>query len=72
MKKAIAAVAVGALLIAGQAVAAQTTATARVGDRVGARTDAASEFTGIPLAAIAAGVVLVAVLVASDDDSDSD
>lgn len=72
MKKVLAAVAAGALLIAGQAAAAQNAAVARVGDRVGARADASSAFAGVPVAFIAAGVVLVAVLVASNDDSDSD
>jgi hypothetical protein len=72
MKKVLAAVAVGALLIAGQAAAAQNAAVARVGDRVGAKADASSEFAGVPVAFIAASVVLIAVLVASNDDSDSD
>ncbi|MFC7378807.1 hypothetical protein [Brevundimonas sp. GCM10030266] len=73
MKKVLAAVAAGALLIAGQAVAAQTVAPgARVGDRVGARAEAASDFAGVPISLIAAGVLVVVIAVASDDDSDSD
>jgi hypothetical protein len=73
MKKVLAAVAAGALLIAGQAVASQTVnAGARVGDRVGPRADAGSGFSGVPLSFIAAGVLTVLVVVALDDDSDSD
>ncbi len=44
MRKTIAAVTVGLLLVAGQAAAANELSTARVGDRVGARADAASGF----------------------------
>tara|TARA_R110002167_G_scaffold18451_9_gene69043 strand:- start:5150 stop:5374 length:225 start_codon:yes stop_codon:yes gene_type:complete len=71
-KTAIAAV-TGLLLIAGQAAAAGSTSSARVGDRVGARADASSEFAGIPLPVLLIGtaVVIGAVVVASNDDSDS-
>ncbi len=74
MKKAIAAAAVGALLVAGQAAAAQNTAGVRVGDRVGAASGEASEFAGIPLPVllIGAAVIVATVVVASDDDSESD
>jgi hypothetical protein len=74
MRKTIAAVTAGLLLVAGQAAAANTTATARVGDRVGARADASSEFAGIPLPVILIGtaVIVATVVVASDDDSESD
>lgn len=74
MKKAIAAAAVGMLLVAGQAAAAQNSAVARVGDRVGADAGEASEFAGIPLPVllIGAAVVVAVVVVASDDDSESD
>lgn len=74
MKKAIAAAAVGVLLVAGQAAAAQNSAVARVGDRVGASAGEASEFAGIPLPVllIGAAVIVAVVVVASDDDSESD
>lgn len=74
MKKTIAAVAAGLLLVAGQAVAAGQTSTPRVGDRLGATAETSSEFGGIPLVALLAGVgVLAAVIVVvSDDDSESD
>lgn len=74
MRKTIAAVTAGLLLVAGQAAAANTTATARVGDRVGARADASSEFAGIPLPVLLIGtaVIVATVVVASDDDSESD
>jgi hypothetical protein len=74
MRKTIAAVTAGLLLVAGQAAAANTSATARVGDRVGARADASSEFAGIPLPVLLIGtaVIVSVVVVASDDDSESD
>ncbi|TAJ57895.1 hypothetical protein [Brevundimonas sp.] len=74
MKKTIAAVTAGLLLIAGQATAANTTATARIGDRVGASTAETSEFAGVPLAVllIGAAVIVATVVVATDDDSESD
>lgn len=74
MRKTIAAVTAGLLLVAGQAAAANTSATARVGDRVGARADASSEFAGIPLPVLLIGtaVIIATVVVASDDDSESD
>ena len=78
MRKSIAAVTVGLLLVAGQAAAANEFSTARVGDRVGARAGAASEFQAqgagagllggsfiLPIVAISA---LVAVGVVSSDD----
>lgn len=74
MRKTIAAVSVGLLLVAGQAAAAGSNASARVGDRVGASADASSEFAGVPLPVllIGAAVLVGAVVVASDDDSESD
>lgn len=76
MKKTLAAISAGCLLIAGQAAATVATsdATVRVGDRVGARAEASSEFAGIPLIGLLAiaGVVAAAVVVVSDDDSESD
>lgn len=72
MRKTIAAASVGLLLIAGQAVAAgNNSAVERVGDRVGARAQASSDFMGIPLPVLLIGTaVLVGVIsVASDDDA---
>ncbi|HZW14960.1 MAG TPA: hypothetical protein VFF66_01770 [Brevundimonas sp.] len=74
MKKTLAAVAAGALLIAGQAAATTQSATARVGDRVGPEAGSSSEFLGIPVIGLLAiaGVIAAAVVVVSDDDSESD
>ena len=75
MRKTVAAVAAGLLLVAGQAAAAgATNATARVGDRVGASADSSSEFAGVPLPVllIGAAVLVATVVVVSDDDSESD
>jgi hypothetical protein len=75
MKKTIAAVTAGLLLVAGQAAAtSQSTGFTRVGDRVGARAEASSEFNGIPIIGILAivGVLAAAITVVSGDDSDSD
>lgn len=73
MKKTLAAITAGCLLIAGQA-AATTQSAARVGDRVGARAEASSEFAGIPVIGLIAiaGVIAAAVVVVSDDASESD
>lgn len=75
MKKTIAAVTAGLLLVAGQAAAANTNVvTARVGDRVGASTEKSSEFAGIPLPVllIGAAIIVATAVVATDDDSESD
>jgi hypothetical protein len=75
MKKTIAAVAAGLLLVAGQAAAANSgTVGARVGDRIGASNEASSEFAGVPLPVllIGAAVIVATVVVATDDDSESD
>jgi len=74
MKKTIAAVTAGLLLVAGQAAASNTSALARVNDRVGASAEASDEFAGIPIAVlIIGGVILVtAISVIADDNSDSD
>ncbi len=74
MRKTIAAVTVGLLLVAGQAAAANNSAVARVGDRVGARADAASEFRGIPLPVVLIGtaVIISTIIVLNDDASESD
>lgn len=73
MRKTIAAVSLGLLLVAGQAAAGSNTAVARVGDRVGASADASNEFAGIPIAVLLIGgaVLATAIVVATDDDSDS-
>lgn len=73
MKKTLAAITAGCLLVAGQA-AATTQGVARVGDRVGATADASSEFAGIPIVGLLAiaGVIAAAVVVVSDDASESD
>lgn len=74
MRKTIAAVTAGLLLVAGQAAAANDSAVARVGDRVGARAGASSEFAGIPLPVLLIGtaVIIATIAVATDDDSESD
>ena len=74
MRKTIAAVTAGLLLVAGQAAAADTLSTARVGDRVGITDDESSEFAGLPLPVllIGAAVIIATVVVATDDDSESD
>lgn len=74
MRKTIAAVTAGLLLVAGQAAAANNSAVARVGDRVGARADASSEFRGIPLPVILIGtaVIIATIVVINDDASESD
>lgn len=75
MRKTIAAVTAGLLLVAGQA-AATTNAPvgARVGDRVGGTAGESSEFAGIPLPVllIGAAVIVATIVVATDDDSESD
>ena len=74
MKKTIAAVTAGLLLVAGQAAAANSAAAVRVGDRVGAETEESSEFAGVPLPVllIGAAIIVATVVVITDDDSDSD
>lgn len=74
MKKTIAAITAGVMLVAGQAAAANGSATLRVADRVGATADSSSEFAGVPLVPLiaVAAIVVLAVADASDDDSDSD
>ena len=73
MKKTVAAIAAGLLLVAGQAVAQNNNASARVGDRLGAQSGEASEFMGLPMIpAIAVAALFIAGVVAATDDSDSD
>jgi hypothetical protein len=74
MRKTIAAVSVGLLLVAGQAAAAgSNSAVTRVGDRVGASADASNDIAGVPIAVLLIGgaVLVTAIVVAADDDSDS-
>ena len=76
MRKTIAAVTAGLLLVAGQAAAANNSAVARVGDRVGARADDSSEFAGIagmPMAVLLIGgaVIIGAIVVGTNDASES-
>lgn len=74
MKKTIAAVTAGLLLVAGQAAAANTAAPA-VGDRLGAAAGGSEEFAGaVPAGLIfaAATVAAFALLIESGDDSESD
>ncbi len=74
MKKTIAAVTAGLLLVAGQAAAANDSAVARVGDRLGATADESSEFAGVPLPVLVVlgAIVVATVVAATDDDSESD
>jgi len=73
MRKSVAAVAVGLLLVAGQAAAAGSSTTVRVGDRIGARANSSSEFAGIPIAVLLIGgaVLLTTISVATDDEAES-
>lgn len=73
MKNILAAGTIGLLLLAGQA-AAQNTAAVRIGDRVGAQKGETSEFAGLPTSVvlIGAAVLVTLVVVAADDDSESD
>lgn len=74
MKKTIAAVTAGLLLVAGQAAAASNNnAAVRVGDRIGASAGESSDFAGLPLPAIllaAGAIAFVAVGVSDDSESD--
>lgn len=73
MKKTIIAVTAGLLLVAGQAAAANSSATARVGDRIGATAGESSEFAGVPLPVLLVGaaILVAGVVAATDDDSES-
>lgn len=74
MKKTIAAISAGLLLVAGQAVAQNNSTTVRVGDRVGASAGDSSEFAGLPLPILILGsaALITLIVVATDDDSASD
>ena len=74
MKKTLAAITAGVMLVAGQAAAASGSATLRVGDRVGPTSGASEEFAGVPLVPLiaVAAIIALGVVDASDDDSESD
>lgn len=74
MRKAVAAVTAGLLLVAGQAAAAGSdSVVSRVGDRVGARSGEAEQLLGVPLAVlIIGGAVLVTAVTVVADDGESD
>lgn len=74
MRKTVAAVSIGLLLAASQAVAAgSNSATTRVGDRVGAQSGESSQLLGVPLPVllIGAAVLVAGVAAATDDDPKS-
>jgi len=73
MKKTVAAITAGLLLVAGQAVAQNNSATARVGDRIGASASESSEFAGVPLPVLIVGaaIIITGIVVATDDKSTS-
>ncbi|MDP2117235.1 MAG: hypothetical protein Q8J71_07565 [Brevundimonas sp.] len=73
MKKTVAAITAGLLLVAGQAVAQNNSATARVGDRIGASAAESSEFAGVPLPVLIVGaaILITGIVVATDDKSSS-
>ncbi|HYC67386.1 hypothetical protein [Brevundimonas sp.] len=74
MRKTIAAVTAGLLLVAGQAAAANNSAVTRVGDRVGAQAGDSAELAGVPLPVLLIGtaVIIATIAVVSDDGSESD
>ena len=73
MKNTVAAITAGLLLVAGQAVAQNNSATARVGDRIGASAAESSEFAGVPLPVLIVGaaIIITGIVVATDDKSSS-
>lgn len=73
MRKAVAAVTVGLLLVAGQAAAGSNSAVARVGDRIGGKSGQSEEFLGIPIAVLLiGGAVLIATATVISDNGASD
>lgn len=73
MKKTVAAITAGLLLVAGQAVAQNNAAGARVGDRIGAQAGESSELAALPLPLlILGGVAAIAIILEVTDDSESD
>lgn len=74
MKKTIAAVAAGLLLVAGQAAAQNNSAASRIADRVGAEAGESSEFAGVPILplVLVVGIMINGLIQATDDDFESD
>ena len=75
MRKTVAAAVAGLLLVGGQAAAAgATSAVVRVGDRVGAQAESDSQFAGLRLPGLLIGAAVIAatIVLASNDDSESD
>lgn len=74
MRKTIAAATAVLVLVAGQAVAASDSAAGRVGDRIGAHVRPDLDFAGMPLPVLLLGsaVLVATVVVATDEDSESD
>lgn len=74
MRKAVAAITVGLLMVAGQAAAAgSNSAVSRIGDRVGAQAGDADELIGVPISVLLiGGAVLIATISVISDDGESD
>lgn len=73
MRKTLTAITAGLLLVAGQAAAtANVQASARVGDRVGARAAASDDLQGTAIIPLIAIVAVILTVVALNDDSESD
>jgi len=73
MRKIIAAVTASLVLVAGQAAATGVT-TFRVGDRVSSAAESGSDFAGVPLPVLLLGASLIVatIVIATDDDGESD
>ncbi len=74
MKKTLAAVVAGTLLVAGQAFAMNEAAPS-VADRIGAPVGASDEMAGVPTTGLifaAIAIAAFALVVSADDDSESD
>ena len=73
MRKIVALFSAGLLLVAGQAAAAAA-GSSSVGDRVGESAGVSSDFAGIPLPVMLIGtaVLVATIVVATNDDSESD
>ena len=70
MRKAVAAVTAGLLLVGGQAAAAgSNSAVSRVGDRIGARSGETEQLLGVPLAVLLIGsaTVIATIIILSDE-----
>jgi hypothetical protein len=69
MLKTITALMIGASLVAGQAIAQNSTLTPRVGDRVGSQADMSSEIAGMPLSVLLIGSIVAVVAYKALDDN---